>query len=102
MKYYINSGNRRKRNTFLVILITITLIGLAATLALTGGFFYVNQEIGENQMNIESIKQNTLKLQEEINEAKKNLEQYEGRLNELSEEAVKFEPVIIPDSMINQ
>jgi hypothetical protein len=100
MKYYISSGNRRKKNVFLILLITITLIGFVATAALTSGFFYVNKKIGENLVSIEAIKQNTLNLKTQMDTSEKNLEVNKKKLDILNEQIIRFQPVIIPDSML--
>ncbi|MDF2612345.1 MAG: hypothetical protein K0S71_131 [Clostridia bacterium] len=100
MKYYISSGHRQKKNVFLMVLITITIIGFIATIALVSGFFYVNKMITTNQINIENIKQNTLQLQEQRSTSEENQELYEKRIVVLNEQLLRFEPVIIPDSML--
>lgn len=99
MKYYINLGNRRKRNVFLILLITITIIGFVATITLLSGFFYVNKNIEKNLVNIETVKQNTADFQKQIDLSKENVERYEKKLDILNEQLLRFEPVIIPASM---
>ncbi|WP_069999661.1 hypothetical protein [Cellulosilyticum sp. I15G10I2] len=102
MAYYISSGKRRKKNVFLIILITITIIGSAATVGLTSGFFYVGKIVGENLINIETVKQDTANLQQQIDTSKEQLELYEKQLDKLNEQLLRFDPIIIPDSMLKE
>lgn len=99
MKYYINSSHRQKKNILLIVLITITLIGFIATAALTSGFFYMNKTIGQNQKSIEETKQATADLRQQITVSKKNSNDYNTKIDTLSEQELRFEPVIIPESM---
>ncbi len=102
MAYYINSGKRRKKNVFLIVLITVTLIGSAATIALISGFFYVGKIVGENLINIEEVKQSTINLQQQIDTSKEQLEYYGEKLDRLNKQLVRFEPIVIPDSMLRE
>ncbi len=102
MAYYINSGKRRKKNVFLIVLITLTLIGLATTIALTSGFFYIGKIVEENLTNIEEVKQSVINLQQQIDTSKEQLEHYEEKLDRLNKQLVRFEPIIIPDSMLRE
>ena len=100
MTYYINSRNRRKKNIFLIVVITITLIGFIATAALLGGFFCVNKMIGEDLIKVTTIKESNVSLNKGLEDSKGNLQTYEKKLRVLNEELLRFEAVIIPDSML--
>jgi len=99
MKYYINSGNRRKKNVFLIILITITIIGFITTISLVSSFFHINKMIEKNLVNIETVKQETTDSQKKMGLSKEKVELYGKKLDVLNEQLLRFEPVIIPDSM---
>lgn len=102
MTHYISSGKRHKKNVFLGILITITLIGSLATAVLTGGFFYIVKAAGQNLEHIEEMKQRASYLQQQIDTSNNQLILYEQQVNKLNQQLLRFEPIIIPNSMLQE
>lgn len=100
MAYYINRGKRQKKNIFLITLKIITLIGIIATATLVSGFFYVDRMIEERLVNIEAVKQNTIDFKNEISSSKEKIELNEKQAEVLNKEILRFEPVVIPESML--
>lgn len=102
MAYYINSGKRRKKNIFLGILIAITLMGSLATVGLSGGFFYVDKKVKHYLVTTEVLKQEQVKLEQQLEQSKEQITQYKEQLDTLNEQLIRFEPVIIPESMLGE
>lgn len=99
MAYRNNLNFGSKKNGFLILLVTITVIAMIATGALLAGHVVMVGKVKSNQSSIEIVKQEIQALESQVENAKVQEEEYKKQLNELKEQLAMFEPVTIPDSM---
>lgn len=89
----------KKKNRFPLFCIILTGICAVSAGTLIAGHLYMYTQIKSNEANIETIKEKTTTIEQEIEVVKAQEATYNTELEKLNQELSRYEPVVIPDSM---
>ena len=91
------SGRKKKR--IFPIMLGITIFTCITTIATAGVYMYTKSSMEKYQKSIDELTLEIDKLEKNTNEIEVQEEEYKNKINSISEELSKYQPIVIPESM---
>ncbi len=92
-------SNTRKKNRAYPIMIGVTVFTCIVTVVITGSYVYTTSSMNKYQRSINELKVEIDNLEKSTNEIKVQEEEYKNKIDSITQELSKYEPIVIPDSM---
>ena len=92
-------SNRRKKKRLFPVMIGITVFACIITIVVAGGYMYTSSSMNKYQQVINELTVEIDSLEKNTNEIKMQEEEYKNKINSITQELSKYEPIVIPESM---
>lgn len=90
---------KRKTNVFRVVIMTLTIMAILVTIGLGIRFYILDKNIKENKLLITTTKKENSTLESQVPKLKEDTEKLQLQVEDLKDTLWKYEPIVIPNSM---